>query len=53
MAPALQQKPAVEYYFDTSCPWSYLALERLRDAALRTGPGSFTAPFWWTTCCDA
>ena len=37
MAPALQQKPAVEYYFDTSCPWSYLALERLRDAALRTG----------------
>ncbi len=30
------EKPAVEFFFDTSCPWSYLALERVRDAALRT-----------------
>lgn len=30
-------KPVVEFYFDTSCPWSYLALERLREAAIRTG----------------
>jgi len=30
-------KPAVEYFFDTSCPWSYLALERVREAAIRTG----------------
>lgn len=37
MVPVVEDKPAVEYFFDTSCPWSYLALERLRDAALRTG----------------
>ena len=30
-------KPAVEFFFDTSCPWSYLALERVGEAALRTG----------------
>ncbi|MEO8444365.1 MAG: 2-hydroxychromene-2-carboxylate isomerase [Gammaproteobacteria bacterium] len=30
-------KPAVEFYFDTSCPWSYLALDRAREAAIRTG----------------
>ncbi|MBL8202275.1 MAG: 2-hydroxychromene-2-carboxylate isomerase [Chromatiales bacterium] len=30
-------KPAVEFYFDASCPWSYLALERVREAAIRTG----------------
>ena len=30
-------KPAVEFFFDTSCPWSYLALERVREAAIRTG----------------
>jgi len=31
------EKPAVEFFFDTSCPWSYLALERVREAAIRTG----------------
>jgi len=31
------EKPAVEYFFDTSCPWCYLALDRVRDAAIRTG----------------
>ncbi len=30
-------KPIVEYFFDSSCPWSYLALDRVRDAAIRTG----------------
>lgn len=30
-------KPAVDFFFDTSCPWSYLALERVREAAIRTG----------------
>jgi 2-hydroxychromene-2-carboxylate isomerase len=30
-------KPAVEYFFDLSCPWSYLALNRVREAAIRTG----------------
>jgi len=30
-------KPAVEFFFDTSCPWSYLALDRVREAAIRTG----------------
>jgi 2-hydroxychromene-2-carboxylate isomerase len=28
---------AVEFYFDYSCPWTYLACTRLREAALRTG----------------
>lgn len=27
----------VEFFFDTSCPWSYLALDRVREAAIRTG----------------
>lgn len=31
------ERPAVEFFFDTSCPWSYLALERVHEAALRTG----------------
>lgn len=30
-------KPVVEYFFDASCPWSYLALNRVREAAIRTG----------------
>ncbi|MCL4790571.1 MAG: 2-hydroxychromene-2-carboxylate isomerase [Gammaproteobacteria bacterium] len=33
-------KPApavVEFYFDCACPWSYLALGRLQEAAIRTG----------------
>ncbi|MBM4222091.1 MAG: 2-hydroxychromene-2-carboxylate isomerase, partial [Gammaproteobacteria bacterium] len=30
-------KPAtVEFFFDCGCPWSYLALGRLREAAIRT-----------------
>lgn len=37
MTTGIDQKPAVEFYFDTSCPWSYLALERVREAAIRTG----------------
>lgn len=28
---------AVEFFFDCGCPWSYLALGRLREAAIRTG----------------
>ena len=28
-------KPVVDFYFDFSCPWSYLALIRLRDATDR------------------
>lgn len=28
--------PQVEFFFDAGCPWSYLALERLREAAIRT-----------------
>jgi 2-hydroxychromene-2-carboxylate isomerase len=36
MAMGTGEKPAVEFFFDTSCPWSYLALERVREAALRT-----------------
>ena len=31
------QRAEVEFFFDTSCPWSYLALNRVREAALRTG----------------
>ncbi len=27
----------VDFYFDYACPWSYLALARLREAAMRTG----------------
>jgi 2-hydroxychromene-2-carboxylate isomerase len=37
MTTVLEKKPAVEFFFDTSCPWSYLALERVREAAIRTG----------------
>jgi len=29
-------RPIVEFFFDCSCPWSYLALGRLREAAIRT-----------------
>jgi 2-hydroxychromene-2-carboxylate isomerase len=28
---------AAEFFFDSGCPWSYLALGRLREAAIRTG----------------
>jgi hypothetical protein len=37
MATSATAKPAVEFFFDTSCPWSYLALDRVREAAIRTG----------------
>jgi 2-hydroxychromene-2-carboxylate isomerase len=37
VAPDNPGQAAVEFVFDASCPWSYLALERTRDAALRTG----------------
>lgn len=37
MATSAIAKPAVEFFFDTSCPWSYLALDRVREAAIRTG----------------
>lgn len=30
---------SVDFYFDLSCPWSYLALVRLRDATERNGAG--------------
>ena len=30
------ERAAVEFFFDTSCPWSYLALDRVREAAIRT-----------------
>ena len=30
-------RPTVDFYLDVSCPWSYLALQRLREAAIRTG----------------
>lgn len=35
MAPT-PDKPVVDFYFDVSCPSSYLALDRLREAAIRT-----------------
>jgi 2-hydroxychromene-2-carboxylate isomerase len=35
--PADPRPATVEFYFDCSCPWSYLALGRLREAAVRTG----------------
>ncbi|MCL4779365.1 MAG: 2-hydroxychromene-2-carboxylate isomerase [Gammaproteobacteria bacterium] len=35
--PAVSTPATVEFYFDCSCPWSYLALGRLREAAVRTG----------------
>ena len=31
------EKAIVEFYFDYSCPWSYLAFVRLNEAAKRTG----------------
>lgn len=30
------ERATVEFFFDTSCPWSYLALDRVREAAIRT-----------------
>ena len=30
-------RATVSFYFDCTCPWSYLACGRLREAALRTG----------------
>ena len=36
---------AIEFYFDFSCPWSYLALVRLRETALRTGAEIIWKPF--------
>lgn len=35
--PVVATPATVEFYFDCSCPWSYLALGRLREAAVRTG----------------
>ncbi len=37
MTNSTAEKPAVVFYFDTSCPWSYLAFGRVREAAIRTG----------------
>lgn len=34
-----------EFFFDFSCPWSYLACIRLREAALRTGARILWRPF--------
>ena len=34
----------VDYYFDCSCPWSYLALLRLRDATDRNATGIHLKP---------
>jgi len=31
-----EQRPQVDFFLDFSCPWSYLALRRLEEAALRT-----------------
>ena len=35
----------VEFYFDFSCPWTYLACARLREAAMRTGAEIIWKPF--------
>ena len=35
----------VEFFFDFSCPWSYLACARLREAAMRTGAVIAWKPF--------
>ena len=32
------EKPAVEFFFDASCPWSYLALERVRELIANKQP---------------
>ena len=29
--------PEIEFYFDYSCPWTYLAFTRLKETATRTG----------------
>lgn len=34
-----------EFFFDFSCPWSYLACVRLREAAMRTGARILWRPF--------
>jgi 2-hydroxychromene-2-carboxylate isomerase len=31
------ERPLVEFYFDFACPWSFLAVERVHESALRTG----------------
>jgi 2-hydroxychromene-2-carboxylate isomerase len=35
---------AVEFYFDFSCPWTYLAFTRLQESAIRTGSGIHWKP---------
>lgn len=35
----MEKKPVADFFFDAGCPWSYLALGRLREAAIRTGAG--------------
>jgi len=35
----------VEFFFDFSCPWSYLACTRVREVAMRTGAGIVWRPF--------
>jgi 2-hydroxychromene-2-carboxylate isomerase len=37
-------RAAAEFFFDCACPWSYLALGRLREAAVRTGAGIVYRP---------
>lgn len=37
MSTADSTRAAAEFFFDCSCPWSYLALGRLRESAIRTG----------------
>lgn len=39
-------RAAVEFFFDCSCPWSYLALGRLQEAAIRTGARIVYRPVW-------
>ncbi|UCG71450.1 MAG: DsbA family protein [Chromatiales bacterium] len=34
-----------EFFFDFSCPWTYLACARLREAAMRTGAEIIWKPF--------
>jgi len=34
---SMDSRPSVDFYFDFTCPWSYLALMRLRESALRSG----------------
>lgn len=35
----------VEFFFDFSCPWSYLACARVQEAAMRTGASIVWRPF--------